>query len=217
VNACGSSVARFHHLLAFACIATTLSARAQDEMPRQPVATGALVRQVCAPCHGLDGNSTRTSVPSLAGQIGAYLEGQLHAFAAQGGQRPNGVMGAIAVNLSADDMKRAAGYYSRQTLRPTTLVEVRRQGRAEGAALFGTGLPEQGVASCASCHGTRGEGLPDLFPRLAGQSEPYLVEQLRQFRAGNRSSDPAAMMRELAARLSDAQIDAVSRYMARLR
>ena len=186
-------------------------------MQQPPVATAALVQQVCAPCHGLDGNSARPNVPSLAGQIEAYLEGQLHAYAAQGGQRPNGVMGAIAVNLSPDAMKRAAGYFSRQTLRPPTFVSAPQPSGAEGEKLFGTGLPKQGVASCASCHGTRGEGLPDLFPRLAGQHEPYLVEQLQQFRAGNRTSDPAAVMRELAAQLSDAQIRAVSRYIARLR
>ena len=186
-------------------------------MPNQPTATGPLVQQVCGPCHGLDGNSPRPEVPSLAGQVEAYLEGQLHAFAAQGEQRPNGVMGAIAVNLSADEMKRTAAYFSRQTLRPSTAVDALRRSRSEGEKLFNTGLPKKGVASCASCHGTRGEGLPDLFPRLAGQHQRYLVEQLRQFRAGNRTSDPGAMMRELAAHLSDAEIDAVSKYIARLR
>ena len=186
-------------------------------MPHQPTATAPLVRQVCAPCHGLDGNSPRADVPSLAGQVEAYLEAQLHAFAAQGEQRPNGVMGAIAVDLSAEEMKRAAVYFSRQPLRPPDFVDAAGRGRAEGEKLFFAGAPRKGVASCASCHGTRGEGLPDLFPRLSGQHEPYLVEQLRQFRAGNRTSDPRAMMRELAAHLSDLEIDAVSKYIVRLR
>ena len=74
---------RVHALLAFALVAVAMSAGAQDAMPHQPMATAALVREVCAPCHGLDGNSTRSDVPSLAGQVEAYLEGQLHAFAAQ--------------------------------------------------------------------------------------------------------------------------------------
>lgn len=71
--------------------------------------------------------------------------------------------------------------------------------------------------ACALCHGTRGEGLPAMFPRLAGQHERYIAEQLRHFRAGSRTSDPEAMMRNLAAHLSDREIDALSTYVARLR
>ncbi len=186
-------------------------------MLHQPVATAALVTQVCAACHGSDGNSARPDVPSLAGQVAAYLEGQLHAFAAQGGQRPNGVMGAIAVNLSADEMKRVAVHFARQPLRSLPFVDAPRRGRADGETIFFAGLPDKGVASCASCHGTRGEGLPDMFPRLAGQHERYIAEQLRHFRAGSRTSDPEAMMRNLAAHLSDHEIDVLSTYVARLR
>jgi cytochrome c553 len=203
--------------LAFACIILAAPVQAQEAMPRQPVTTGALVRQVCAACHGLDGNSARPDVPSLAGQVAAYLDGQLHAFAAQGGQRPNGVMGAIAVNLSADEMKRVAAHFARQPLRSSPVVDAPRRGHADGETIFFAGLPDKGVASCASCHGTRGEGLPDMFPRLAGQHERYIAEQLRHFRAGSRTSDPEAMMRNLAAHLSDHEIDALSTYVARLR
>ena len=166
-----------------------------------------------------DGNSARPDVPSLAGQVAAYLEGQLHAFAAQGGQRPNGVMGAIAVNLSAEEMKRVASpLCAARPLHPSlpSFDAPRRGQRRRGDNLFlrATG---QGVASCASCHGTRGEGLPAMFPRLAGQHERYIAEQLRHFRAGSRTSDPEAMMRNLAAHLSDHEIDALSTYVARLR
>ena len=93
----------------------------------------------------------------------------------------------------------------------------RAEAAPTGRRIFFAGLPDKAVASCASCHGTRGEGLPDMFPRLAGQHERYIAEQLRHFRAGSRTSDPEAMMRNLAAHLSDREIDAVSTYVARLR
>ncbi|MDQ6627802.1 MAG: cytochrome c4 [Pseudomonadota bacterium] len=204
-------------LLSLALLGLAASVRAQDAMPRQPVATAALVTQVCAACHGVDGNSTRPDVPSLAEQVQPYLEGQLRAFAAQGGQRANGVMGAIAVNLSADEMKRVAVYFARQRLRPAAPGEVSRSDLDRGERIFFTGLPAKGVASCASCHGARGEGLPDLFPRLAGQGERYIAEQLHNFRAGTRTSDPRAMMRSLAGHLSDRDIDVVSKYVSLLR
>lgn len=204
-------------LFFLAVLAATPAARAQDAMPHAPRTTSALVREVCAPCHGLDGNSARSGVPSLAGQVEPYLERQLRAFASQGGQRPNGVMGAIAVNLSADEMKRAAMYFARQPLKSSRVARTPQQGHDAAARLFGVGLPRTGVASCASCHGTRGQGLPELFPRLSGQHAGYLAEQLRHFRAGTRTSDPDAMMRRVAAKLSDREIDAVSNYAAQLR
>ena len=204
-------------LLFLAMLGLAASARAQDAMPHQPVATALLVKQVCAACHGADGNSTRPDVPSLAGQIQPYLEGQLHAFAAQGGQRANGVMGAIAVNMSADEMKRVAVYFARLQLRPAAPIAASRSDLKLGERIFFTGIPAQGVASCASCHGARGEGLPDLFPRLAGQGERYIAGQLHNFRAGSRTSDPRAMMRSLAAHLTDRDIDVVSKYVSLLR
>lgn len=211
---------RLASALPFTALIAAGSGQAQYAMPQQPVATRQLVTEVCAACHGVDGNSTRDDVPSLARQVHAYLEGQLHAFAAQGEQRVSGVMGAIAVNMSADEMKRVATYYSRQTPRPVppgpaplTEAPLSRQGEK----IFFEGLPAQDVASCASCHGIRAEGLPDLFPRLAGQHRQYLAEQLRRFRAASRTTDPHGMMRNLAAHLSDHDIDAVSQYVALMR
>ncbi|MDQ6620069.1 MAG: cytochrome c4 [Pseudomonadota bacterium] len=196
-------------------LATVPLARAQQAMPHQPVGTLQLAVQVCAACHGIDGNSPRGDIPSLAGQVDAYLEGQLHAFAAQGGQRVSGIMGAMAVNLSPGEMKRLANYFSHQVLRSTPSTDARLASR--GQEIFFAGVPGSGVAACASCHGVRGEGLPDLFPRLAGQHARYVVMQLQYFRAGRRTSDPRAMMRELAARLSDRDIEAVAEYVASLR
>ncbi|MEO6835456.1 MAG: c-type cytochrome [Candidatus Tumulicola sp.] len=201
--------------VALAAMVASGFALAQDEMAKKPVATRQLVANVCAACHGIDGNGREGRYPSLAGQGEAYLEGQLHAFAAQGGQRVSGVMGAIAVNLTPDQMKRVADYFSRQRLRPAALVETPLARRGE--TIFFGGVPSKGVASCATCHGVHGEGMPDLFPRLAGQHRQYLAEQLRRFRDGSRTSDPEAMMRKVAGPLSDREIDAVSQYLALLR
>ena len=198
----------------FATLAGFPAAQAQTAMPNQPVATRPLVTEVCAACHGVDGNSTSGRFPSLAGQVDAYLEGQLHAFAAQGNQRVSGVMGAMAVNLSTDEMKRAATWFARQTPRPAPLAAVHPATVARGERIYFEGLPDRGVDSCASCHGVRAQGLPDLFPRLASQHMRYLAEQLRYFRAGRRTSDPGAMMRKIATNLSDNDIDAVSQYLA---
>jgi cytochrome c553 len=86
-----------------------------------------------------------------------------------------------------------------------------------GQQIYRGGIMSKGVAACASCHGPSGAGIPAQFPRVAGQYAEYTVAQLQGFRAGERANDPNRMMRAVAARLSDAEIKAVSEYMAGLR
>lgn len=187
--------------------------------PRPTLAQPPVVTQQCAACHAPDGIRTATGVPRLAGQNADYLMRQLLAFAAQGRQRANGVMGAIAVNLSEQQMSRAAEYYASQPLHAPALPPAapRDEQRRDGERIYFDGVPREHVDSCASCHGVDAAGLSRLFPRLAGQHRAYLAAQLRDFRAGRRTTDPDAMMRRVARPLSDQQIDAVSVYLANLR
>ena len=76
---------------------------------------------------------------------------------------------------------------------------------------------QRGVAACASCHGQNGAGVPAQFPRLGGQHAQYTADQLKAFRAGVRANDPNRMMRVLALKLTDREIDAVAQYIQGLR
>ncbi len=67
---------------------------------------------VCAACHGANGVSVADAIPNLAGQKAAYLENQLKAL--KDGSRKNAVMGAIAAQLSADDISNVAAYFASQ-------------------------------------------------------------------------------------------------------
>jgi len=68
-------------------------------------------------------------------------------------------------------------------------------------------------ASCALCHGEDGlSRLPDT-PHLAGQPEPYLVEQLKAFRSGKRRSE---VMNVEAKRLGNQEIEDLAAYYASL-
>ena len=72
----------------------------------------AKVDVVCAACHGANGVSVSDTIPNLAGQKAAYIENQLKAL--KDGSRKNPVMGAIASQLSADDIANVAAYFSAQ-------------------------------------------------------------------------------------------------------
>lgn len=178
----------------------------------------ATAQQVCAACHAADGNSTMPANPKLAGQFPEYTYKQLSNFKAQGGkkaERENAVMAGMVANLSADDMKGLAAFYASQKLKPAAardkkLVE-------EGQKLWRGGNMATGVAACSGCHGPDGAGIPAQYPRLAGQFAEYIEQQLKAFKAGTRVNDPNGMMRGVAARMTDAEIKAVSEYAAGLR
>jgi cytochrome c553 len=86
-----------------------------------------------------------------------------------------------------------------------------------GQEIYRGGILKKGVPACASCHAPNGAGIPAQFPRLAGQHAQYTVEELRQFRAGERANDPNRMMRLIADKLSDREIAAVAQFIEGLR
>lgn len=169
----------------------------------------------CVACHGVNGNSANPEWPSLAGQSGAYIVKQLKAFKA--GERQNPLMTPMAQPLSDDDMEDLAAYYSQQT--PTGL-EADPSKVAQGQRLYRGGDPLAGIAACTACHGPSGKGVAAAgYPALQGQHATYVVAQLKAYRAGSRTTDQPQnrMMRDVANRLTDAQIEAVAQYVQGLR
>lgn len=86
---------------------------------------------------------------------------------------------------------------------------------AAGAALAG-GDPAAGKAKaavCVGCHGANGISTNPLWPNLAGQKAPYIVKQLKAFRAGTRQ-DP--LMGPIAKNLSDQDMEDLAAYFSGL-
>jgi len=189
-------------------------AEAKPVAKADPARGGQIATQVCAACHMADGNSTIAANPKLAGQHPEYIARQLAAFK-ENKDRKNPVMLAFASALSADDMRNVAAYFSAQkpkegSARNTATVKL-------GEKIYRGGIAEKGVAACAGCHGPAGAGIPSQYPRLSGQWADYTKTQLVAFRAGERKNDQAAIMRGIAARLSDKEMDAVTDYIAGLK
>ena len=171
----------------------------------------ATVTAVCSACHGADGNSAITLNPKLAGQHPEYLIKQLTNF--KEGKRANAVMSGIAANLSADDMKGLAAYFAGQKL---TLGKAKSNGVGSlGEKIYRGGIAATGVPACAACHGANGAGIPKQYPRMAGQHADYTLQQLRTLRTGERANAP--MMMTIAAKMTDAEMQAVADYLQGLR
>ena len=177
------------------------------------VEAGQLKAATCGACHGMDGNSPSPEWPNLAGQHAGYIESQLRAFKA--GERQNDLMSPMAMILSDEDMADLAAYFASQKVRGG---ETEPSKLALGERVYRAGNVQKGVIACAGCHGPAGRGNPLAgYASIQGQHAVYVANQLRAYRSGARDTDPNQMMRNVAALLSDEEIDAVASYVQGLR
>ncbi|WKE64024.1 c-type cytochrome [Gallaecimonas kandeliae] len=171
---------------------------------------------LCASCHGSDGQGIDPAGPRLAGQSAQYLANQLHLF--QAGSRQNPIMQPMAAMVQGDAVQELADYFAGQKVAEPPLHKRGEQPVIEG---IGEKLAYQGdwsreLPSCVSCHGPSGIG-GGIFPRLAGQQQQYLENQLRAWQQGTRKGDPDGVMAHLAGKLSAEEVTAVAHYFASLK
>ncbi|HQR50683.1 MAG TPA: c-type cytochrome [Methylophilaceae bacterium] len=167
---------------------------------------------VCAACHGPDGNSVITTNPKLAGQFPEYLAKQLNEF--KSGKRANAVMGPMSATLTTpEDVLNVAAYFAAQA--PKGGAAKSNGKGSDGERIYKGGILAKGVPACASCHSPNGAGIPVQFPRLAGQHAEYNLNQLKAFRSGERANAP--MMRVIASKMSDPEMEAVVDYIQGLK
>ena len=167
----------------------------------------------CASCHGAKGEGNAAAgFPRLAGLEKTYLVAQLHSFA--DGTRKNPVMQPIAKALDASQLAAVTAHYSKLAAPPAAAVprEETASPAQPGAWLAQRGRWDAGLPACIQCHGPGGAGVGTAFPPLRGQSTAYIANQLHGFKQGSRPPGPMKLMAVVAAKLSDDDIAAVSKY-----
>jgi cytochrome c553 len=161
--------------------------------------------QVCAACHGADGNSTLENIPSLAGQPETFTTLQLILFRERIRRVP--AMQDAAKPLTDGDVADLAAHYARLAPRPAPGA------RDEEKFKKGAALAQR--LRCATCHEPNYAGREQM-PRLAGQREDYLLHSMREFRDSKRSGTDTTMSGVLYG-LSEADLAALAHYLAQLR
>ncbi len=166
---------------------------------------------VCAACHGVDGNSAISANPKLAQQHPDYIVKQLQEF--KSGKRANAIMMGMSAALSEQDMKNIAAWLETKAAKKGFAKD--KELVTLGERIYRGGIADRQIAACAGCHSPTGAGIPSQYPRLAGQHADYAVAQLTAFRDGVRKNN--TQMTQVAAKLNDREIKAVSDYIAGLR
>ncbi len=186
----------------------------------------------CVACHGENGNSATPMFPKLAGLGYKYLLKQLYDIQNGDGKDAKALsrnineMAGLLNAKSDQELKDLAAYYAAQSLQISGAKEIKVQvnsgekvdGLKLGAQTYRAGNLETGVPACTGCHSPRGLGnAPAGYPRIGGQHADYIEAQLRAFRTGDRTNDgDTMMMREVAKKMSDAEIIAVSNFISGL-
>lgn len=204
------------HLLAVFALALSPFAFADHGDSHDPFTggsaeAGAAKAAVCGACHGPGGNGAiNPEWPKLAGQGAPFLVKHLKAF--KSGARKNPVMQGQAANLSDADINDLAAYFAAQKIVPGVAS---KDSIAVAETLYRAGDASRGIAACAGCHGPKGAGnAAAQYAQIGGQNAAYTASALKAYRTGERTT--GQKMLSIAAKLTDAEIAALSSYIAGL-
>lgn len=199
----GRSMSGRHAHKATALKAAAVLALAALAWPAQAgLEEGRVKSQVCAACHGADGNAANPDMPSLAGQPRQFIVTSLFMF--REGTRKHELMTPFAATLSNADLNDLAQYFSSQKLTPPA-----RKLDAERIAVA-RAVTEKN--NCVACHTPTLVGQQHI-PRLAGQNQPYLLTQLKAFKAATRA-DLDGTMTSAAQGLRHEELELVAEYLS---
>jgi cytochrome c553 len=178
------------------CNATSQTgARAEDALERE--------LGQCWSCHGQTGRPSDSTIPVIWGQNAAYLAKQLNDY--RDGSRDSQIMSSIAEEIPRGRFAETAERVAMKPW-PDPAVPISKPHLSDLAQ------------ACTACHGADlkgGQMDKDPVPRLAGQNERYLVEQMQAFATELRVNQPSmtALMRGIDA----PQREALARELANLK
>ena len=201
----------FAGLMALVYASVAVAAEPAPAQPQVDLERGKqIATTVCAACHGPEGIGTAPTNPNLAGQHAEYIASQLAAF--KSGARPSPIMQGMAAGLSPEDMANIGAWYQRQKSAESSARD--KALALRGQQIWRAGLRGTSVPACAGCHGAAGKGIPSQYPRLAGQNAELSFGWLKAYATGGRTHP---VMSAIAVKLSEADMKAVSEYIAGLR
>ena len=89
---------------------------------------------------------------------------------------------------------------------------------SSGSAMAQDGKALYAAKGCPACHGADGKApIMPVYPKLAGQNAAYAEQQIKDFKANKRTNAQAALMMGMVAALTDAEIKAITTYLANVK
>lgn len=202
--------ARF--LILAGVLAVSASLHAQ---PAPPADTLAQRLKACTTCHGDQGRATNAGYfPRIAGKPAGYLHNQLVNF--RDGRRNNAAMAYLVEHLSDAYLREIAEHFAAldPPYPPPPAGAAPKALLARGQALVQHGDAARGLPACTACHGEAMTGVQPAMPGLLGLPRDYLIGQLGAWKTGQRRARAPDCMAQVAQRLSDDDVTAVTTWLA---
>ena len=197
-------------LLSLGCTGVVMAAPFEDTIAQRT--------QACTACHGQQGRAGPDGYyPRIAGKPAGYLYNQLINF--REGRRHYGLMTGMVDLLSDAYLMEIAQYFSSidvsypppsSAAQLAATPEVMRQGQI----LVTQGDPARKIPACVQCHGQALTGVVPNIPGLLGLPRDYINAQMGSFRTGQRRAHAPDCMATVAGRLSLAEVNAASSWLA---
>ena len=171
----------------------------------------------CLACHG---NKERNDAffPRIAGKPAGYLYNQLINF--REGRRHYPMMTYMVDHLPDAYLREIADYFASQ--HPAYAPPARGSADSATAAMLARGqqLVQQGdparkIPACVSCHGAALTGVAPAVPGLIGLPPDYINAQFGAWRSRARRAAAPDCMADIASRLSDTDVAALSGWLGR--
>ncbi len=169
--------------------------------------------KTCVVCHGQNGiHPLQPNYPVLARQGRDYVLRQLKDI--QSGNRANGstsLMRPVIQGMTEEEFTILADFIANELGGDLPVGTGKVDPESPGAILFKT-------KTCLACHGKDGKSpiLPD-YPRLAGLTKEYALQQMQDIKSGARANSPAVLgMKGIMHLLSDEQLPELAEYISTL-
>jgi cytochrome c553 len=178
--------------------------------------------QACTTCHGAGATATvgrtanETYFPRIAGKPAGYLLHQLQNF--REGRRHYGLMVGLVEHQNDAALREMAQYFAQLDLsypepqKPPPGTSAQALQRGQQLALQGDAA--QGMAACVACHGPQLLGVQPAIPGLLGLPRDYIVAQIGAWQTGLRRAHAPDCMAAIAKKLTPADVNAVSTWLA---
>lgn len=171
----------------------------------------------CIGCHGVAGRGVdNVYFPRLAGKPAGYLYNQLVAF--RDGRRKYVPMNYLLAYLPDTYLYKMAEHFAAQNPPPLVNPPVKASSEQvrDGQRIVTQGVPAKQLPACVTCHGTGLAGREPGIPGLLGLRADYVSAQLGAWRYGVRTALAPDCMQVIASSMTEADVAAVSAYLASL-
>lgn len=167
----------------------------------------------CTSCHARTG-ANEAYFPRISGKPEGYLYNQLVNF--RDGRRQFPLMNYLVTHLPEDYLREISAHFAAQHLPPPP---VRTSGATAaqlelGRSLALKGDPARGLPACIACHGQQLTGVKPAIPGLVGLPRDYINAQFGNWKNGTRKAHAPDCMATITARMSNADIVAVSSWLS---